>query len=162
MAKLGLPIGEIPLEFPEDPFTFLSVFPIRVDLSAGVVERLDSGCRPKVFKEFPKQVKSIPVPPKIHACNLFVQESLPHAIHSEALVEVDEIIDQLATGQEGNGMVVITVRFVLVFVDPVEDCTDGWVSVLWDDCPLSFIKVGDGFFFCYSSKLCCRESRYSD
>jgi hypothetical protein len=78
------------------------------------------------------------------------------------LTEADEVINWLAAGQEGDGMVVITIGFMLVFVYPVEDCTDSWVLVSWGNCPLHFIEAGDIFFFCHGGKLCCRESRHNN
>jgi hypothetical protein len=162
MTKLSLPAHEVSLESPKDLFALFSILSIGVDLSTYVIEGLDYCWGSKIFKNFPEQVKSVPIPPKIHAYNLFFQESLPHAIHSKALAEVDEVVDRLTISQEGDGMVVITVRFILVFVDPVENCTDGWVSGSWDNCPLGFFKFGDVLLFCYGGKFCCRELRHSD
>jgi hypothetical protein len=78
------------------------------------------------------------------------------------LAEVNKVIDWLAACQEGDGMVVITVRFILVFVDPVEDCINGWVLVSWNDCPLHFIEAGNILLLCHGSKFCCRELRHND
>jgi hypothetical protein len=87
---------------------------------------------------------------------------LPHAIHSEALAEMDEVIDWSAMSQEGDGMVIITIGFILIFIDPVKDCTDGWVVILWDNCPLGVIEFRDVFLFCHGGKFFCRESRHND
>jgi hypothetical protein len=87
---------------------------------------------------------------------------LSHAVHSEALAEVDKIIDWLAACQESDGMVVIAMRFILVFVDPVKDGANSWVLASWGDCPLGVVEARNVFFFCYGGKFCCRDLRHSD
>jgi hypothetical protein len=109
VTELGLPTNEVSLKLSKDSFSLPSVFSVGVNLSTGVIEGLDSGSGPQVFKELPEEVEGVFIPSQICARNFLVRESLPHTIHSKALAEADEVVDQSATSQEGDSMVVIAV-----------------------------------------------------